>query len=221
LKEQVWLVKINYGSDIMFNFEKFVNSAFFRYADLLFKIVFVNVMVVIFSLPIITFIPALVAGYEQIKSFIEEKETPLFKSYIKSFKKNFSRNFFVGLIVMIVIGLLGLNIQSYYLQIEKGMMYIIGLYISLILLFFILIMTLHIPLSCVYFPHLNTKGILKISFYIGMKYIFTSITLLIPLVMTILLASYSFPIYTFIGIGIPIYISLKLSIRIYKKLERA
>ncbi len=201
----------------MFNFEKLVNSTLFRYADLLFKIICVNIMVVIFSLPLITLLPALVAGYDRIKYYMEENEAPLFKSFIQAFRYNFYRHFKIGLAIIVLIGLMSLNIYSYYSQIENGVVYIIGLYVSLVLLFFIVLTVVNIPLSCIFFPQLNARKIMKISFYIGIKHVFVSVMMILSFSLTYLLILYAFPVYTFIGISLPIFINLKLATRLYKK----
>ncbi len=202
----------------MFNFEKFVNSSLFRYADLLFKIIIINLMIVVSLLPIITFIPALVAGYELINYYIDDNEAPLVKSFIKAFKKNFLRHIKIELILAVIVTLLVINFKTYYSEIASGQMYVVGLYVTLVIMFFVSLMVINVPLSCVFFPNLNALRILKISFYIGIKHVFTSILLLIPVALSAALLNFVFPIFTFIGVGIPIFISLKLSLPIYKKL---
>lgn len=203
----------------MFNFEKLVNSAIFKYADLLYKIIFINIMVVLLSLPIITFIPALIAGFAVIKYYIEDNEAPLFKSFINEFKKNFFKNFKIGLILIIIVILLYNNINFFYNNIDLGLFYTIGLYFSLILFFFLILTGIHIPLTSIYFEKLDTMKTIKLSLYIGIKYIFTTLLMVLPLSITILLVMYMFPIFTFLGFGIPIYINLKISSQLYKRIK--
>jgi len=174
-------------------------------------------MVVLLSLPIITFVPALIAGYALIKFYIEDNEGPLFKSFIKEFKKNFYRNFKVGLIMTIIILLLLNNLNFFYENMKLGMFYMLGLYFSLILFFFYIIVVINLPLTSIYFDKLNTIQIIKISLYIGVKYIFTTFLMILPLSITILLIMYIFPVFTFVGFGIPIYLNLKIANRVYSR----
>ncbi|QVK18517.1 YesL family protein [Mycoplasmatota bacterium] len=203
----------------MFNFEKLVNSSIFKYADLLYKIIFVNIMVVLLSLPIITFVPALIAGFSVVKFYIEDNEAPLFKSFINEFKKNFFRNFKVGIILIVIAFLLLNNINFFYKNIELGLFYTAGLYLSLILLFFLILTGIHIPLTSMYFDKLDTMKIIKLSLYIGIKYIFKTLLMVLPLISTVLLMMYMFPVFTFLGFGIPIYANLKISNQLYKRIK--
>lgn len=201
----------------MFNFEKLANSAFFRYTEFLYKIVCINILVLLVSLPIFTLLPALVAGYDRIRFYIEGREAPIFKPFFQSFKKNFWRNVLVELIVMAVGALLYWNTFTYLVQIDKGLLFRIGFLIMFIFVIFFLIMLINLPLTCLYFPTIKPMNVLKISLYMGFKIKLRTILLIFPILISIFIFNYVLPLFSFIGVGIAIYLQLKIASSPYER----
>ncbi len=60
-------------------FEKLVNSRINDVADWIIRIIMINVMIIFFSLAVVTIYPAISAGYNMFHDYVEKKNTRLFK----------------------------------------------------------------------------------------------------------------------------------------------
>ena len=73
------------------NIEKKYSSKTYRFFDLLYKLLVINLLIIILSIPVITIFPAIVAATATIKNNITE--TAIFKPYFKNFKTYFWKSF--------------------------------------------------------------------------------------------------------------------------------
>ena len=77
------------------NIEKKYSSKTYRFFDLLYKLLVINLLIIIISIPVVTIFPAIVAATATIKNNITE--TAIFKPYFKNFKTYFGKSFLMGL----------------------------------------------------------------------------------------------------------------------------
>lgn len=188
--------------------------------DLLSRIVFVNIAVLIASLPIITIGPAFIAGYKQIRYYVSDREAPLFKTFIQCFKEQFLKHVLIGLITLISSGLLLFNLWVYFNHLINSVgyvlfTYLLFLFITIIIGFALLLIIVHIPLVCTYRPELKIKETIKFSLYMGLKNLLTSLGLIFIALLPLIIIRVAIPVFGFIGVGIPIWMSIRISHRIY------
>ena len=91
------------------NIDKKYSSKLYRFFDLLYHLLVINILIIIISLPIVTCFPAIVAATATIKNDLEE--TNVFKAFFRNFKKYFFKSFVLGLIFLILFGA-GIFIRS-------------------------------------------------------------------------------------------------------------
>ena len=103
-----------------------------------------NLICLLFSLPIITFIPAVNALYIVIYSWVKEGfQEPIFRSFFRAFKQNFGQSFklilpalLIFLILLVDIWLFTTFLQSSaWLEIYKYSLYTIAILFSVIFLY--------------------------------------------------------------------------------------
>lgn len=80
---------------------------FFKYFEILgrkfWQILELNLLFVLFCLPVVTFGPAMAAMTHVMRKFILEQPCFLFDEFFTAFKKNFKQSFFIGIIDVICI----------------------------------------------------------------------------------------------------------------------
>lgn len=203
----------------MFDLQRLQERTIFRIADQLYKIIAINIMTLVVALPIVTIGPAFIAGYERIRFYLDDRnEAPLVRSFLQSLKTNFLKRLLLGLVVLGVGGLLGWSWYYYYLQINNGLMFLIGLFIVSSFIFIFLMIIIQLPFVALYFPQQTIVNQLKLGLYFGLKRKLRTVTLLLLAIPSLLLIEYAMPVFAFIGVGIPIAISIKIMDEEYKKL---
>lgn len=85
------------------------DSAFFRYTDKLGKLIMLNLLVVIFSLPVLTVGSALSALYTMTLKVYADEEGNITAEFLKAFRENFKRATCIWLCFLAVIALLILD----------------------------------------------------------------------------------------------------------------
>ena len=95
------------------NIEKKYSSKTYRFFDLLYKLLVINLLIIIISIPVVTIFPAIVAATATIKNNITE--TAIFKPYFKNFKTYFGKSFLMGLFFLLsfAAGIYGYFFWSY------------------------------------------------------------------------------------------------------------
>src|SRR5690606_2421369 len=190
------------------NFEGSLYKKINTIADWVLRVLCINLLVVICSIPIVTIYPAFLAGYKLFNSYLEKKEVPIFRGFFKFFKENFKKKLELGFLLAgaIVLGVINMTIYSSYLELNNDIISIIGYYVMILLVISAVFVTLYtLPIMTIY-PNTNTWLMIKFAFFLSGKYIFrTVLAILIILVPFVLLA---FPVtivfFFFAGVSIPI-----------------
>lgn len=194
------------------NYEKSLYQKINTVADWIIRLIVINVLMILTSLPIITLFPSLAAGYKLFYEYKEKNETKLFKSYFSFFKENLMRKVQIGFILIFVL-LLGYYNVTYYvnvLQSREELFYQIGYYITFAFLFVVLVITLYtLPIITIY-PKLQLTLMMKLAFALSGKYFFRTLLLfvihLIPF--ALLLTPITTLISVFMGLSIPMILSV-------------
>lgn len=230
--------------------EKRYNSKLFRFFDLLYRLLVLNIMTIIISLPIITFFPAIVAMVSTLK--YDMSETGIFKPYFRNFKKYFWKSFWMGLALLICF-VAGAYAYYFWINVETNHAFMkiiiqIGIVVISICVLILVLLVSHLPQLICIFKDLPNFQIFKVSFYISFRYFLTTLIMLIVnlvaygslvIILTLIFASKKIDeetgktvlavhssvrimlvIWTMIGISLPKYLGLRFTKPLYYKLEK-
>lgn len=80
----------------------------------------VNLIYVLFCIPIVTFGPATAAMTQVMRKFTIGEPIFIFEEFKSAFKKNFKQAFFIGLLDLFLIGVFIINLMFYYAAASEG-----------------------------------------------------------------------------------------------------
>lgn len=198
----------------IFNYDGPIMSFFGKLADL----IWLNVLIIVFSLPIITIGAAQTAGhYAALK--LKRDEGHIFQNFWKSFKLNFKQSTVIWLILVV---LYAVNIFAIMVSNASDMpmsSLISGVLLAAII--FVGLMNLWVyPLQCRFDNKLS--GTFRNAFFMSFRYIFRSIYMAIchalPIVLVFALQQ-TLPIVLLLGFSTPIYLNVLAYNKIFEKLE--
>ena len=198
-----------------------IEGPFMRLLDRVINLLWLNVIMIVFCLPVFTIGASFTAMHYVIFKMLHNEEGYIFRDFYKAFKENFKAATKIWLVLLAVGAFLGLDIYFIYKgSVTLPQYYKMGIYI----LFFMVL------LGFVYiFPVLshyeNTmKNTLKNSYAMAMDGFIKSIVMVALLVAPWLGAAF-IPNFIFIclfyGITLPAYLSATLYEGSFKKFERA
>lgn len=110
-----------------------LNSPLYRFAVRLWDIVKLNILWLVFSLPIVTIGASTVAAYSVTLKMVEDQEGDIGKQFIKGFKENIKQGMILGIITLVLAYLVYLNFEIFN-KIEGSPM--IALVAAIIIAFF-------------------------------------------------------------------------------------
>jgi uncharacterized membrane protein YesL len=194
------------------NYEKSMYQKINTIADWVIRIIVINVLMILTSLPLLTLFPSLAAGYKLLYEYKHKNETKLFKTYFIFFKTDFMRKLQVGIILIIVL-LIGYFNVTYYVDLLKNdetLFYQIGYYITFAFLFVVLVITLYtLPIINIY-PRLNLSLMMKLAFALSGKFFLRTLLLfivhLIPF--ALMLTPITSLIMVFAGLSLPMILAV-------------
>lgn len=102
--------------DRMFNYENPVWQFMNRVADIL----ILNIMAIIFSLPIFTIGASWTALYYTMVKMVRKEETYVWKEFWHSFKSNFKQATVIWLILLVFISFISLDIYLWFVNVSNG-----------------------------------------------------------------------------------------------------
>lgn len=91
-----------------------LDNPFFRFIGKLVDVVFLNLLWVIFSLPIVTIGASTTAMYYVTLKLVRDRESYIFKSFLKAFKENFKQSTIIWMILLAALTILGTDIYVVY-----------------------------------------------------------------------------------------------------------
>ena len=211
------------------NFEKRYTSKLYKFFDLLYKLLVINISIIILSLPIITMFPIIVAAHATIKNDLQQSS--IFKSLFINFKKYFKKSIKMGMCLLIgfsvgIYGYLFWSFQDFnnnYTMELIAQIAIIVLIVCLIIFIFIIV---HIPLLIITFEKLDNYQIFKMSLYVSIRYFLTTIIMLFSVVFVLgilflcLIQPGILAIWMIFGISLPMYLVIKFTTPIYYRFAK-
>lgn len=189
-----------------------MDNAFFRFMGKLFDVVALNLVFIIVCIPLVTIGPAVSAlYYASVKSIRRDRSYPI-KEFFKAFKRDFKQSFIVGLILVLAAAIIYVDIRFVVDFIKNdftAMRYvylIIGLVISFISVYIF-------PLISRF--SLKISGLFRLSFYLAIRHLLTTVVSLILLFGGFVL------VYISAGLAmilVPVLLNLLISIMMEKVL---
>ena len=191
-----------------------MDNAFFRFMGKLFDVVALNLVFIIVCIPIVTIGPAVSAlYYASVKSIRRDRSYPI-KEFFKAFKRDFKQSFIVGLILVLASVIIYVDIRFVMDFIKNGftaMRYVylvIGMVISFISVYIF-------PLISRF--SLKISGLFRLSFYLAIRHLLTTIVSIILLFGGFVL------VYISAGLAllfVPVLVNLLISIMMEKVLVK-
>ena len=155
--------------DRFFHFD----NGFMKAMSKLYDMIFLSVLWIVFSIPIVTIGASTTALYYTSVKVIRHERDYIFKSFWKSFKDNYVNATIFWLMLIAIYAILGINIWSAFSVFgESAGMIMRGIYIFLTLL--ISFMSIYIfPVQSRYV--MGKRQILKLCLFMGMKHLPSSV----------------------------------------------
>ena len=189
-----------------------MDNAFFRFMGKLFDVVALNLVFIIICIPIVTIGPAISAlYYASVKSIRRDRSYPI-KEFFKAFKRDFKQSFIVGLILVLAAVIIYVDIRFVvdYIKNDFTAMRYVYLVIGLVISF----------ISVYIFPlisrfSLKISGLFRLSFYLAIRHLLTTIVSIILLFGGFVL------VYISAGLAllfVPVLVNLLISIMMEKVL---
>lgn len=189
-----------------------MDNAFFRFMGKLFDVVALNLVFIIVCIPIVTIGPAVSAlYYASVKSIRRDRSYPI-KEFFKAFKRDFKQSFIVGLILVLAAAIIYVDIRFVvdYIKNDFTAMRYVYLVIGLVISF----------ISVYIFPlisrfSLKISGLFRLSFYLAIRHLLTTIVSIILLFGGFVL------VYISAGLAllfVPVLVNLLISIMMEKVL---
>jgi len=191
-----------------------MDNAFFRFMGKLFDVVALNLVFIIVCIPLVTIGPAISAlYYASVKSIRRDRSYPI-KEFFKAFKRDFKQSFIVGLILVLAAAIIYVDIRfvvDYIKNNFTAMRYVylvIGMVISFISVYIF-------PLISRF--SLKISGLFRLSFYLAIRHLLTTIVSIILLFGGFVL------VYISAGLAllfVPVLVNLLISIMMEKVLVK-
>jgi len=194
-------------------FNKIFYSKLNDIADWIIRIIVLNVLMIFFSLAIVTIYPAISAGYNMFSDYVKKDNPKLFSGYFSYFKEALLRKIIIQLIVALVFVFAYLNIRYYdiYLSEQSSTFYLIGYYISLALIAIWTATTFYTIVVVKVKPNIPYKNLFKLSFFLAGKFYLTTLLLVmvafIPFLFILFAPTISPLFFIFTGLSIPVLLS--------------
>lgn len=184
-------------------FEKIVNSKIYNIVDLIIKVIWVNLLMLITSvlgLFIFTGGTSILAGTYVIKLIYQKYEGPVLSIYFKAFKRFYKKSAVIFLIYSIAIGLLLFNVQFFIFQMEEQFTWFSFIYfmLSLIIGYMLFVSMFHSLLLSSTFGVSSIKDLIfngvKLSFaftgrgllFFTLMFLILGLSVLIPVVIPLI-----------------------------------
>lgn len=194
------------------NIEKYVNSKWYNIVDNIYRLIMINLMIIIFSIPVITFLSAITAGFDTIKSDHENKSSNVFKTFFNCFKRHFKKSIVSGLIILAISIVFLFAILNYLHAFEQGvnLFFTIGFYFLIFCCLILIFILFHLPIVISYFNFRIFDNI-KFSFYMSIKYLISTLLILIVWFLCGVVFYIAFPVGLMIGISGALNMVYKIS----------
>lgn len=193
-------------------------------ADWIIRIVVINFLVILFSIPLVTMFNSFSSGYRLFHDYINKKNTKLFSGFFTYFKEYFKTRLMLGLLMTLFLVLGYLNVTYYVETLNQGagLFYHLGYYVTISFLVGAYIVYLYLfPVSMVY-PTMKFRLMIKLAFFVSGKFVIRTMLLIISTLVPFLLlfSSITSLIFVFAGVSLWLLIAVIITNEVTDYLER-
>ncbi len=215
--------------DIQTNqFEKKYTSKTYRFFNTLYKLLVINIMTIIMSLPIVTMFPMIVAATATIKNDFDKNG--VFKPLFINFKHYFFKSFKMGICLLLVYAV---GIYAIYFwatattesNIVDVIMQVAIVVVPVCLLIFTF-MIVHIPLLLITFEKLTNFEIFRTALFVSIRYFLTTLLMLFAALFVIgmfimcMVVPGLLAVWMILGISLPLFLVVKVTIPVYYRFAK-
>ena len=200
-----------------------MDNLFFRTVGKIVDLIWLNVLALVFCIPVITAGASFTAMYAVALRMARNEEGGITRGFLTAFKDNFKNATKVWAVVLVLAVIYVLDINLIYQGILTGLgQYDIVIEVAVALVIFIIAMMLDyiFPLLARYDADLKTTvknaGKLLIAFF--PRSICMPIIYLFPVAL-MFLSDYWIPLWIFYGLSVPCYVCCMLLVRIFDRLD--
>ncbi len=198
-----------------------LDSPLMNFLNKVADIMILNVLLLVFSIPVFTIGAAFSAAYYISFKMVRNEETYIVRSFWKSFKENFKQATVIWLIVMLVFGLLAADFR---IIMYSGIAFSSWITIAMTTVTVVVLMgvVFMFPLQARFIN--PVKNTIKNAFLMALSHLPTAFLLVavyaIP-VLLLMLIPQLLPAIMLLGFGFVIYVKSVLLLRVFKKYEEA
>jgi uncharacterized membrane protein YesL len=177
--------------------------------------IILDILIVIFSIPVITIGPAMSAAYYVALKEVRDEEGYLLKSFWKAFKQNFRQGFIIELIIVAAGVLLYYDISVTYrwAQVENSLIAKLLFYILLGFMAVVIAATIYIFPMLAKFEN-KIKNLIINSFLMAVKHLPQTIVMVI-ITVALFYYTFTYPPLILFTIGLSIYVNSFIMVRIF------
>ena len=212
---------------------KVPNNKVFSFFDWVWRLMVLNMLVIVFSIGIITIMPAICAAFKTIKDTKENYNPKIIKPFLNNFVYLFRDTWLFSIILVMVIGIAGYGFLWYdgvvgatkgsASELDKTWLMIAMISITIVVIGLLIVGSAftQLPMVLNYFYYGYIDNI-KLSFYMAFKYPLTTIIELVVMIASgVLLFNALFvyhliPLWLFFGISVPLYVNYTVSLKFYR-----
>ena len=195
----------------MFSFFN-MDGPFYKFGSLIADIMILSFYWIIFSIPLFTIGTSTTALYYVMTRRISNREGYLFRDFWTSFKSNFKQTTIIWLIFLLVFYILFINIRNIDLL---GNMRNIVYPVQIVLLIEVVMCGMYIfPINARF--EINLKNSFKTAFFMANRHFLTTVLCALAAA-TIFVVSYSTFIFFLVAMGVYVFLTSHLFLRIFKK----
>lgn len=198
-----------------------LDSPFMNFLNKLCDIMILNILVLVFSLPIFTIGAAVTAGYYMSFKMVKNEENYIVKGFWKAFKENFRQSTALWLIILAVCGVLFVD---YRIVLYSGLSFDRWLRLGLITVTLIIALGVSFVFALQARFTNTVKHTLKNAFLMALSHLPSAILFVVSYAVPVVLLYFIpqiFPVIVLLAIGLLIYLKSFLFLKIFKKYEDA
>jgi len=198
------------------NIDRIINSKIYQFFDFVMRLVILNVLIFLVSLPLFTILAAITSGYTVVRKIAEDRGTSIFKEFFKSFIKVLGKTAILSLLLLLGAMLLVNSGVFFFQTLTDGVTNVIGFLLTISISLMLIACLQHLPIVISYFPDLTTIDSVKLMFLFSVRYPSLTVYLILPMVVLLAQVGLFYGIVAFLGFSLPIYVGYKVSYRSYR-----
>lgn len=198
-----------------------LDSPLMNFLNKLCDIMILNILVIVFSLPIFTIGAAVTAGYYMSFKMVKNEESYIVKGFWKAFKENFRQSTALWLIILAVCGVLFVD---YRIVLYSGLSFDRWLRLGLITVTLIIALGVSFVFAMQARFTNTVKHTLKNSFLMALSHLPSAVLFVVSYAVPVILLYFIpqiLPVIVLLAIGLLIYLKSFLFLKIFKKYEDA